>query len=294
MRVPKRLSGLLLLLSILGLSACSKIEIVYRLAPNLLTSQADKYFDLSSDQRKKTKEIIHNELQALVRDEVPNLTQYLTEALTFINKKELSRATFDAFQNRSHTFSMNLISHLEPSVIEFLLLLNPKQFEYYEKKFKEVMEEKENKLKSTEAQQKQLKKRFEFWFDFIDLDLNSEQESAFHLFLKQSNYPFDLERKNQAELQEKFVASASNPKTLKKFIHKLFLDPLSFRSPEFKQAYVAYQGTLRDYQFGLIRSLNDEQKKRIGKKLGTLIEQLSELRKNEILSTQPQLNIESQ
>ncbi len=273
--------NLLSILVFLLLPACSKIEFAYKGADIAILSVADQYFDLSSEQKKKTQALIQKELRALLKEQVPKFNPYLKDFILLTKKKNLTRKELSAYFQTGQDLFLGTLAQLEPSITEFALMITPEQFQHYERKVLSDMKDSEEQLRTEEAQRKELRKRSEGWFDFIGLDLNQDQDKLFDEYLKQAHYPFDLERKNRAAITRQFLVAAKSPGTLKTFLHQILSNPLKFRDLEYKQAYEQYQKRDEEFELNLLRSLTEEQKAKIEKGLGDLIEQLKDLRSKE-------------
>lgn len=278
----KKSKLILAVITLLGLTACSRIELAYRWGDRLIVSKIDHYFDLTSEQKEKTRGFVKRDLKALLLAQVPVLSAQVQKSVTLMHKRDLNLTEFEAFVEDGRKLFFGAFQQLEPSVTEFLMFLEPKQFEHYEKIALKEQKEKEDDLKDEKSRKKFLTRRIENWFDFLDLDLNKEQKTQFEEYIGQIQYPYDLEFKHQRAMIQKFMTDSKKDKVqFKELIHQTFQDPMQFREKEYKEAMDKYREKSKGYYWSLVQSLTDSQKTKIENKLMKLMGELEKLREKE-------------
>ena len=256
----------LFLFFLIFFSGCSSIRIGYKFLDDYLDHQADKYFDLNSDQDKVVSKW-SNDFKAWHRaNEVPVYIKKIDEVLTRIETGEKFKP--EEIVTLIHEIRDRISSYRDkfiPDFVSFLGTVSDKQIEHLKEAYADSNTEISEKLEDSDEdllddRKDKLTEDLEDWFGTV----SEEQMEA---VMKRQEPP---RKRIEARLERR------------KKNQELFLELLQFRNDPEKlkselRAYTdnmiyvpGYQDSEKDYaefSAGFLNGINEKQKKNLIKKL---------------------------
>ncbi|MCM0607030.1 MAG: hypothetical protein KA715_13150 [Xanthomonadaceae bacterium] len=267
----------LLILSVL-VTGCSKLEIVYDLAPGFIAGKMDDYFDLDVKQEFQLKAAIRSELDRIVMSELPQYIELEKEWIRQLQKKDLTLAEVKKLNDSTRDWLFHVFATMEPALLPLALELSPKQLEYFHKKVLEDLAENEEKTSTPKGQKKELRRRFEFGLNWNFDGLSSSEEKLFESWLDVAGYPFKDEGISRKQSAQLFFDASKNPMTFKAHLEGIFRKPLALRTKEYAQKLDIVLNSYRDLQWKMLAQSTDKDRKRRVEHTEDHIEQLTKLR----------------
>ncbi len=255
---------ILFFIIIFVLSSCSRIEFATNWADTFVASLADHYFDTSSFQSRFIKRSLQDDIKKIRVQIYPRIAIALDKVLTeFESNKEFNLEMINTHEQELHSIFNDSLKILEPSTVEFVSLLSPKQLEYYKKEFKDKTDDLKDDIKTKELvherQFEKMKKQFENWIG----SLTSDQKKDINDFCNNTPFPFKEQINNREKVSNLFVENFSNVEKRKRIISDLMLNYESFRDPDYSKIILEYQKNYFEFIVKIINKLTIEQKKRI-------------------------------
>lgn len=271
--------ALLFIVSLTSIS-CSKLEWAVDWADTFIVREADKYFDLTSEQKKGLKKSVRQGIEKTKCETFPLISQFLNEASEKFRKDEFSQNDVDFIYDKAFTFVPIVRAHFISASVELLKTVNDKQLKNFQDYFSEKtteIQDRVNDLKDWQKfDEKRLKKSLERWVESLD----SNQTKKIREFSQQNAFPAKEQIKNRTVMLTKFInyQKARDFENIEAFLRKLEIE----RDPEYAKALEAYGQNLKKFIFYFYKELESPQKKFVVKQFSTYASQLEKMSCNTV------------
>ena len=261
-------------------AGCSRIRVAYDWAATMILWRMDDYFDIASAQKSKARTIVQRELRGLLEHESPKWIKYFRTLGQSVLDPNLSRAQYTAQRDQLFDFYWTASGRLIEAAQELALDLKPSQFAYFK-----AVSEKNIAKELSKAPDKILartKERYERVFEFLRLDLNTEQKKQLDEFVtKSASSPEEFLNQRRVYV-EKFVKAGEKPGDVKKYLQDfLSRGPNDLRPQDRIERLKKYQDAAIRFEHSLVQSLTPAQRRRISDRLNDIAEQVDRLRERE-------------
>lgn len=261
------MNKLFLFLILAFLVACSRMDILLALSDRLFVSELDDYFDLTSEQSRRTRkdftqilDQVRTDLFRPVADRIEKLAQNIDD--NSLTEKQISE-DFD--------WSLGLVKKIsvefEKPTHDFLTSLTPDQISYFEKKSMSKLEDNFEKHDSPEKIEQLDLKKFDKWISYTVEELTKDQEKKLKEFVQKNPFPHKERLTNQKKIIQTWIEKLRTKSELKSFVTSWIHEREKIDSKEYLEAKKTYQDKLKKFIYELYLSLSSEQKK-------TLVENL--------------------
>ncbi|WP_374027428.1 DUF6279 family lipoprotein [Bdellovibrio bacteriovorus] len=249
--------GIILLLC----TGCGQLDMMVRWADITATSRADRYFDLTSEQKSELKENIQNDITKMRKEMFPEVAKTFRSLEPEIKKEQINKDLVAKNFLEIQSYFKKGTNYFKDSALKTAGTLTKAQFEHFARKVREditeTQEDNETPEEALKTAYKRYRRSFEFWIGGISV----KQQDEIEKFLKAHPYPWELQNKSREHTLKLFLAASHNPTALQKFVADYFVDYESSRLPEFTEALnkhkAAFQAFLTE-QFW--QSLSSSQK----------------------------------
>ncbi len=260
MRQTKSIKILFLVGSFLFLSSCNRIDLIYSWSENFLVYELDDYFDLTHKQKGQIKVKFKERLNLFLIDQEFEINRFIRDYQGMVQDREIEK--LPEISKRGREWFSNFAVWFLPMTLEVVQELSTDQVAEFEKQFKKKIEK---DAKRDEV--KVIRDRLNRWMDWIGLRPTSVQKRLVQEFAEKKPFPFQLQREHSQKLFERFIEVYQAPDQRRVYLEQLFSKPESLRSKAYQEAMVIYQTAQYDLQKSLLRSLSEEQRKSIFRKI---------------------------
>ncbi|QLY23866.1 DUF6279 family lipoprotein [Bdellovibrio sp. KM01] len=265
---------LFLLLGVMLLSGCSRLDIAYRWADTYIASKVDDYFDISSEQSKALKKDIKKDLGLMKTTLLPQWMERIDKIQNDIDQGTLNDAKVADYFGSFFKDIEQINAHFATTAVDFIATTQPKQIEYFKKSFAKKNQEDIEKAQNVTKLQKDYCSKYEDIFEMFLGSLTKEQKQMIEESVKASPYPAELKAKNKAYIFAEFVTHQNSMDEMKKFVREYTTSAEKFDMPEFRVANQAYQENLQKLITQVMTNLTDKQKMALKSNINEKAEQL--------------------
>lgn len=259
-------------------TGCGQLDLMVRWADITATSRADRYFDLTSEQKSELKENIQNDITKMRKEMFPEVAKSFRRLEPEIKKDQLNPELVAKNFVEIQSYFKKGTNYFKDSALKTAGKLSKQQFDHFAKKVREdIAEAKENNEtpeKSLKTAYKRYRRSFEFWIGGISV----KQQDEIEKFLKAHPYPWELQNKSREHTLKLFLEASHNPPALQKFVADYFVDYETSRLPEFNEALNKHKAAFQTFlteQFW--KSLSSSQKNVLRDNLITRAEDLDKI-----------------
>ncbi len=268
---------ILILLSFCTLTACGSGFLGVALE-SMTVSKVDGYFDLDREQRGDLKKQIREDLRDFRKQVLPKVASSLRNLDRQVKLEEPTPVDFADFLVSSKNSFKTAAGQFQHTAVQLSTQLSTEQFEYFQRKITNEINETAQKTATARTALKQsvksYKKSLEFWFG----DLTKEQEVQLTSFLKAHPYPWILQTENKRQLVKRLMEVKNKPSELQSYVGEFFADYESVRLPAFKAALENHQRAFEEFlNDTLWLALTRDQRKEFKENLITRASKLEDL-----------------
>lgn len=268
-----------LLLALLFISACTKFEIGYQLAPRWVSNRLDDAFDFSSARLKEIRSQLNEDFKKNHRAVAELVTKHADELLALAEKKEVLPKDCKNIVDSIYQSRKDLLILFKPSVDMVLKNLSvaesKKLNEYSEKKFKESDE----KLAEKEDYIKKQLKTFDKIMDFLFDSASNEQTKMYENFVIKNFDYYVVQEESRKTFLKKFNVLLQDKNELVDFVIKYYASDISVQSDNYQKKHAVFLNSLYDFKAKIWHSCSDKQKKAFTKNLLALKEEVAPFNK---------------
>ncbi|KYG65593.1 hypothetical protein AZI86_00500 [Bdellovibrio bacteriovorus] len=273
----KRIIFSLFAVFILSTTACSRGEFLFRFADDYAASKADRYFDLTSAQKKEFKIEIRKDIDTGKKEAFPKMANRLRQLEKDIKSDDVDPAVFTKAFNEIEKQVKGIGVYFQDTAIKTSLNLSQAQVEHFANEVREdIAKEEKDPAEATEKVEKRYRKNIEYFVGSV----TREQNKMIQSFLDKNPYPWRLQNRSQEHVVKQFVVAAQSPDTRKAFVEKFAKDYESVRLPEYRKALSEHQAAFISFLTNdFWKSMSKEQKKTFKENLIARAEQLERIAK---------------
>lgn len=267
-----------ILILLIFLSSCSKLNFAYEFAPKYVTDSLDENFDFTSERYNKIREALivdfkNNKL--ILRAEV---IQQIEKLQVLSESQELTEKQIKDYIVGVKEAQKKLTELFKPTIEVVVSDLNAKEFANMKKKseerFQKIDERLSDKKKYKEKAFDSFEKNMEKLFDSVSV----EQKKIYENFIDEN---FDFYR-DQFDFRKsallKFESLLDKKPEFLDYAFKFYMADDSIKSAEFLKKQEAYQHNMYVTAVKLWKSLSDEQRTELKKMLAELKDEVSTLK----------------
>ncbi|WP_413557107.1 DUF6279 family lipoprotein [Bdellovibrio sp. HCB209] len=251
---------LTLVLGVLFICGCSRLDMAYRWADTYIASKVDDYFDISSAQSKALKKDIQKDLGVLKTSLLPQWTERLESIQKDIESGTLSDSKVAVYFASFFKDVDQINSHFATTAVDFISNTKASQIEYFKKSFNKKNQEDIEKAQNTAKLQKTQREKYADAFEMFLGTLTKEQEQWIAESVEKSPYPSELKAKNKAYIFKEFITHQDSMDEMKKFVRDYTTQADKFDMPEYRAAYEVYQLNLQKLVSQIMLNLTPKQK----------------------------------
>jgi hypothetical protein len=271
----------IILLILLGLTSCSRTELIYDYADWLIINRTNHYFDITSEQRSFLKNRLQDHLAWHRQSEMPLYAHFLlmfrTKAENGLTKEELDWA-FENLDTRRQV----LFERLLPDTVYFLAMLEPAQIAHFEKKV--IKDGQGPKVeKSPEKIKQQLEERadetienMEDWFGSLS---KAQTYRVRALSMALPNIKEDWSNYRQMRRKEliTLLRQKKSPSEIEAHLKFWLLKPKEAYPPEYKEKFERMHQETKTMILQIDQLITPKQRQKALKKLGGYIRDFQNL-----------------
>ncbi|WII72339.1 DUF6279 family lipoprotein [Bdellovibrio sp. 22V] len=244
--------------------ACSRSDVLVRFFDTLAVSEADDYFDLTSEQKENLKKNIQKDLGRAKKELFPEVAKKLRELEPAVAKDTLDAqkvaAQFADFQTYVKKFS----SYFKDSAIKTTLSLKPSQYDHFSGELHKEIQKSEDRNGDSDHAQREAYKRYRRSLEFWVGGISKDQRDRLNKFLETHPFPWKLQNQNKEHVLSQFLEARKNPETLKKFVGDFYEDFEAVRLPAYTEALDAHKKAFQNFLVNdFWKTLSEVQRKRL-------------------------------
>ncbi|AFY02293.1 hypothetical protein Bdt_2611 [Bdellovibrio bacteriovorus str. Tiberius] len=223
------------------------MDVIVRWADITAASRADRYFDLTSEQKSELKENIQNDIAKMRKEMFPEVAKTFRSLEPEIKKEQINKDLVSKNFIEIQSYFKKGTNYFKDTALKTVGKLKKSQFEHFAKKVREditeTQENNETPEKSLKASYKRYRRSLEFWIGGISVKQQDEIEN----FLKANPYPWQLQNKSREHSLKLFLEASHNPGALQKFVADYFVDYETSRLPEFNEALNKHKAAFQTF-----------------------------------------------
>lgn len=271
---PIFMKRIILLITLLFLVSCSKLELAVDFAPRLIANNLDDTFDFSSERYSSIKNSIEKDIKENKKTAVEEVVKSLDQLLLLADKNQVAKADFEHNIADLKVLQRKAVTLFQASIAEVVNSLSKKEFDH----MKEVSAERFAKADERLLDQKKFKKHamvnFEKNMELFFDDVTDQQIKMYETFIE-NNYDF---YKMQIDFQKysirKFESLLDNKPELLAYTLKYYSGDDSVKSEAYVKKQKEFFENANQLQVDIWNSTTEDQKKEFRK---TLIELKTEI-----------------
>lgn len=264
--------------SILILSSCSRSDVMFSFADNVIVSKTDDFFDLSGPQKKELQQHLDTDLERIRKESLPPIAKSLREIDAHTRQEKIEPAwvaqKFDEFQTKAKSLAFEF----QNTAVKLSLSLQPEQYDHLAKEMNAEIRKTEKDNKDQKDSDKKNFKRYQRGMEMWVGGLSNEQKDKVKAFIAEHPFPWKLQNANREFVLNQFLESKKDPEKIKEFVSLFFQDYEAVRLPAYKEAVDNNKKAFRTFLVETFwPSLNETQKKNLSKNLIARAEELEKL-----------------
>ena len=264
--------------SLLILGACSRSDIMFNFADNVIVSKTDDFFDLSRQQKKELQQHIDMDLERIRKESLPAIAKSLRDVEAHSRQEKIEplwvAQKFDEFQSKAKSLAFEF----QNTAVKLSLSLQPEQYDHLAKEINEEIRNTEKENKDQKDSEKKNFKRYQRGIEMWVGGLSNEQKDKVKEFISAHPFPWQLQNANREFVLNQFLESKKDPEKIKAFVSLFFQDYEAVRLPAYKDAVDKNKTAFRTFLVDTFwPSLNETQKKNLSKNLIARAEELEKL-----------------
>lgn len=244
----------LLLMTLMSLTSCSRIDLAVNLANSYMTNKADDYFDLTRAQTSWLREALGKDIERVKKTIFPQLASEMLKAADTLSTRQSfdSNLVYSSYKRMENLFYQGL-RVFTPNAVLFVEKLSPNQVAYFQKEFdKKAIDLKEEPEKK---QYDKMKKQFDSWVGSV----TSNQKKDIKNFVSTNPPPVQETVYNRQKMVHQFVSSDVTAR--KAFVEKLFTSYESLRESGYAKIAEAKNKQVASFVTSMLNKISAEQKK---------------------------------
>lgn len=268
---------LFLVITVVFISACSRLELALDFAPRVIANNLDDTFDFSSERYSTIKKSIENDIRQNKKEAVAEIVKGLDQLLILSEKNKVSKADFESNINDLKVLQRKAIGFFTPSITEIISSLSKKEFDH----MKEVTEQKfaktderlldPNKFKKHALES--FKKNMDLFFD----DITDEQLKIYETFIENNYEYYKLQIDFRKDFLKKFEERLDNKPELLSYTLKYYSGDDSVKPADFVKKQKQFFSNANQLQTDIWNSTTDNQKIEFKKTMNELKQELLNL-----------------
>lgn len=262
--MKKFLLGLWCLLGVLG---CTRLDIAVSWADTYIVSQVDDYFDINSTQSKGLKESLKRDIAKVRKEQFGVWAAELRRFEKEVRENTLSEESFHQYFENTLDTSKKIQPYFTDSAVKFISTATPAQLEHFERTLRKKNIEDEKKIQNGQKARYETRKKYLRWVEMWIDSLSKDQDQLLNQHLTDYPFPALAQIKNKNVVLEKFHEARKSPESLKNFVRNYYNNKYQYADPEYQKALTSYQAELEKFIYGLVKSLNEKQKKLLSENL---------------------------
>lgn len=263
-----------LLLTILFLGACNKLELAMDFAPRLIANNLDDTFDFTSERYSRIKNSIEKDIQQNKNVAVDEVIKSLDQLLLMADKNKVTKADFENNIADLKVLQKRAVGLFSRSIEEVVNSLTKKEFDHMKEVSAERFAKSDERLLDPKKFKKHAVDRFENNMELFFDDVTDEQIKMYETFID-NNYEFyKLQIDFRKESIKKFELLLDNKEQLLDYTLKYYSGDDSVKPEIYVKKQKQFFDNANQLQVDIWNSTSADQKKEFKK---TLIELKTEI-----------------
>lgn len=279
--VGKRLRSVSLVIGLVLLTSCSRLELAYRNLDWLIPWSLDNYISLSKEQKAWLKPRVINHIAWHCNTQLPAYTEWLQRSQALVSEPQPQAAQFDTQFSQFRQAVDAIIVQVTPDLTELLRGLDDQQVnELRESLARQNKEQREDYLQPSLAEQideraERMEERLQPWFG----RLHEAQKARVKAWSQQLGDYNQNWLDNNLRWQQAFLAAVQerHNEQFTAQMQRLLQQRMSFWEPTYQQQFLAAEAALGALFADLVSSADAKQRERLQTRLEGARKQLSEL-----------------
>lgn len=256
-----------LILVILFLSACSRIDLVLSYAPRYIVNEIDDAFDLSSERYKKIKSVIADDINKNKNIFLSEIVVQIEYLLLLTDKKDLSADEVKYIFNEIKELQKRLIIQFKPTFSIVLLPLSQAELDHLNIYTTEKFSKSDEKFKDRQKYYKNYFKMYDHYMDIFFNGSNNEQEKSFKDFLNTNYEYFKLQNQIRKDFVKQFGILFKKKENLLEYTMKYYAGDNDIKSEEYLKKQKIFYSNIMTFFRGFWKEASVDQKLYFRKKL---------------------------
>lgn len=266
-----------LVLVVLFLGSCSKLELALDFAPRLIANNLDDTFDFTSERYNSIKSSIAKDISQNKKVAVEEIIKSLDQLLLVAEKNKVTKADFENNMDDLKVLQKKAVVLFQPSISEVVNSLSKKEFDHMKEVSAERFEKSDERLLDPKKFKKHaivnFEKNMELFFD----DVTDEQIKMYEVFID-NNYEFyKMQIDFRKESIEKFESLLDSKVELLDYALKYYSGDDSVKPENYVKKQKQFFNNANQLQVDIWNSTTDDQKKEFIKTLVELKQEIQSL-----------------
>ncbi len=270
-----------LLVLIFFVTACTKLNFGYRLAPRSMMSKLDNTFNFKSDRFKQVRSQLDVDFKKNRTQVAKIVLNHVDEILLLSSKNEVSENDFKALLNSMQSSRVQLINLFKNSFETVLNDLTVKEIESLDEFSNKKFKEQDKTISEKDRYQKKQMNSFESVMEFLFDSVNNDQETIYSQFIDQHHDFFIKQLNYRKDFNKKFDALADKKPELLIYVMNYYAGESSVRTIDQQKELDEFSTELHEMMLKIWRSSTAKQKRYLKENMLELQSELTEMMKIE-------------
>lgn len=268
------------LILIFFITACTKLNFGYRLAPRSMMSKLDDAFSFKSDRFKQVRSQLDVDFKTNRTQVAKIALSHVEEIIQLSRKNEIAENDFKVLLNSMQSSRVLMISLFKNSFETVLKDLTAKEIESLDEFSDKKLKENDEKIADKDSYLEKQVDFFEKLMDFLFDSANKEQLVIYTQFLNQQHDFFIKQLSYRKDFSKKFDALADRKSELLIYVMNYYAGESSIHSSEQQKELDFFAAELYQMMLKIWKTTSPKQKENLKENMLDLQEELREMIKD--------------
>lgn len=235
-KIKQKLALILILITVLIIAGCTRLQIAYNFAPRLIANSLDDNFDFTSNRYSEVKQAISNDFKNNESTLKKGLLDHLEYLLKVSENNQISKQQVQYFYSQVRVSQLKLVEIFKPTLSEVIDKMSEEELRSYKYEVQKKLNKSEERLSSIESYEEKSAENFEDTMETIFDEVTDEQMRLYKNFIGKHYEYFKLQLEYRKSFLKKFGELSNNKGELKQLITQHFSADDSLKTPQHLKA----------------------------------------------------------
>lgn len=235
-KIKQKFALILVLITILVVAGCTRLQIAYNFAPRLIANSLDDNFDFTSKRYSEVKQAISNDFKNNEAALKKGLVDHLEYLLKVTESNQITKEQVQLFYSQIRASQLKLVEIFKPTLSEVIDKMNEEELLSYKNEMQKKLSKLEDRLSSVESYEEKSVDNFENSMETIFDEVTDEQVLIYKNFIAKHFEYFKLQLEYRKSFLKKFEETARDKTLLKQIITQHFSLDDNFKTPQHLKA----------------------------------------------------------